>query len=60
MENTDRDGLTQLHWSLPRPWVTGLALIRDSLEDIRAALPYGLTRIDRMEGDDPVIHEVWL
>lgn len=50
----------RMHLSLPEPEVTGWVIIEDSLGEIRAALPYGLTCIGRMEGDDPVIHEVWL
>ncbi len=35
-------------------------LAADSLEALRAPLPPGLVRLDRMAGDDPVIVEVWL
>jgi hypothetical protein len=35
-------------------------LSADTLDDVRALLPVGLTRLDPEPGDDPVIVEVWL
>lgn len=52
--------LCRLHLSLPQPKSTSILLIGDSLDEIRGHLPPGLTCIGRMEGDDPVIEEVWL
>jgi hypothetical protein len=34
--------------------------LTDTLEEARSALPEGLYRIPRYQGDDPVITEVWL
>jgi hypothetical protein len=31
-----------------------------SVEELRDKLPHGLVRLERMEGDDPVIVETWL
>lgn len=46
----DRDGLH-----------TGpVVAVGTSLEQVRAALPPGLVRLDRHPTDDPVIVEVWL
>lgn len=38
---------------------TPTATVR-SLTEARQAIPPGLVRMDRMQGDDPVIVEVWL
>lgn len=35
-------------------------LVADSLDALRESLPVGLTRMERMPEDDPVIVEVWL
>ena len=32
----------------------------ESIQDARAAMPRGLTRIERSEQDDPAIAEVWM
>jgi hypothetical protein len=34
--------------------------IADTLEELRRALPPGLTRLERSAADDPVILESWL
>jgi hypothetical protein len=34
--------------------------VEETLEDARAAVPWGCVCIGRQEGDDPVIVEVWL
>lgn len=34
-------------------------ILRDTLEEIREALPKGLTRMDRSKTDNPVIVETW-
>lgn len=36
------------------------AVVADTLEGVRAAIPPGLTNLGRNLADDPVIHEVWL
>lgn len=36
------------------------AIVADSLDEIRASLPGGLTRIARSPDDDPVIVETWI
>lgn len=47
-----------------RPGVTGgmacAVLLADTLDELRADLPPGLTRLERDPTDDPVIVEVWL
>ncbi|HTE38019.1 MAG TPA: hypothetical protein VK630_15875 [Reyranella sp.] len=37
-----------------------VALVFDTLAQAREALPPGLVNIGRMQGDDPVITEVWV
>lgn len=39
---------------------TGNAIFGDTLDEVRHALPPGLWRMRRMEGDDPKIVETWL
>lgn len=39
---------------------TGRAWGAQTLEDIRSIIPHHLHRLDRMDGDDPVIVETWL
>jgi hypothetical protein len=43
---------------VPKPDATPLAVC-DSLEQARAAVPEGLTLLDRAQADDPVIVGVW-
>lgn len=38
---------------------TNEVIVRDTLEEVRAALPPGLHRMERHPSDDPVIVEVW-
>ena len=45
-------------WNGPIP--TNTVLEADSLQDIRAKIPEGLTLIPRMPADDPVIVECWV
>lgn len=42
------------------PTATSYLFTADTLEDLRAKLPLGLTRLDRSPLDDPVIVETWL
>jgi hypothetical protein len=37
----------------------GFAIVADSLDKCRAALPWGLTRQPRNPADDPVVVEIW-
>lgn len=39
---------------------TADVLLAPTLEGVRQALPGGLTRLDRAEGDDPVVVETWI
>ncbi|MBB2158003.1 hypothetical protein HLH33_17160 [Gluconacetobacter diazotrophicus] len=59
---TDFEGmwLARMHLSLPSPEPTDLLIVGETLESVREQLPGGLTNIGRQQGDDPVIHEVWL
>lgn len=43
-----------------KPVPTALMMAGDTLEEVRACLPAGLTRIPRAESDDPVILETWI
>lgn len=38
----------------------GPTVVADTLETARAAIPYGLIQMPRMEGDDAPIVESWL
>ena len=40
--------------------MTNDMFIAPSLDEVRALLPRGLYRLDRLRQDDPVIAEVWL
>lgn len=42
---------------VPMPQPEAVAL---TLEEARAALPSGLARVPPIDGDDPVIEEIWL
>ena len=44
-------------WLLDKP--TTWFRVENSLEAIREHIPDGLYRMDRQEGDDPVIVETW-
>lgn len=50
----------RMHLSIPKPEVTDLIVLGDTLEEVRAALPPGLTRLDRHPMDVPQIREIWL
>lgn len=50
----------RMHLTLPAHSSTGTYLLGDSLEQIRAQLPPGLTCLGRQDDDEPVIEEVWL
>lgn len=39
---------------------TNCVVVGDSLEEVRAAIPTHMTRMDRVSADDPVIIEIWL
>ena len=52
--------VARLYLTLPEAGPTNCAIIGDSLDAVRAALPLGLTRLPRYQDDDPVIVEVWL
>jgi len=36
------------------------AVVGDTLEEVRRAVPFGLIRLERCAHDDPVIHEIWI
>ncbi len=36
------------------------AVVADTLEGVRAAIPPGLQRLERHAADDPVVYEVWI
>lgn len=40
--------------------VTEFAVIKDTLEEVRAEIPEGMNRLAPSSGDDHVIEEVWL
>lgn len=42
-------------WAVPGP-----ATVCDTLKEARTKMPRGLTRMERMEHDDPCILETWL
>jgi hypothetical protein len=44
---------------MPEPVPCGEAVLADSLEDARNAVPPGFNNIGRFANDDPVILEVW-
>jgi len=44
-------------WILDKP--TGEVIVRDTLDQVRRALPVGLHRMDRFNGDDAAIVETW-
>ncbi|WP_417546430.1 hypothetical protein [Marinobacter sp.] len=47
-------------WEVDYPLMpTDDILSANDLESLRALLPSGLVRMDRMPGDDPVIVEAW-
>ncbi len=52
--------VARMHLSVPAHTATNHLILGDTLEDVRDQLPPDLYRINRMEGDDEVIEEVWL
>lgn len=60
--SSDRPGCyaARLHMTLPEHVVTNAVIVGQTLDDVRAALPEGLTCLARAADDDPVIVEVWL
>jgi len=40
--------------------LTQVAVVKDTLEEIREQIPYGLINVGRSFDDDPVIEEVWI
>jgi len=54
------DYVARLHMTLPVDVPISIHLRRATLDELRAALPRGLHRIERDPADDPVIVEVWL
>jgi hypothetical protein len=52
--------VARLIFALPEEEKTDLVLWADSLEDLRAALPPGLYRIERDSNDNSTIEESWL
>ncbi|WP_089610078.1 hypothetical protein [Dehalobacterium formicoaceticum] len=45
-------------WDVNKP--TRYAVVKDTLEEARKAIPYFMWRIGRDEKDDPVIVEIWM
>lgn len=45
-------------WTLDKP--TEFAIIKDTLAEVRAAIPAGFTMLAPSVGDDPVIVETWI
>lgn len=52
--------VARMHLTLPENATSRAVITADSLEEIRAALPAGLTCLARDPKDDPVIEETWL
>ena len=52
--------VARMHVVLPEPRPTRFLLCHDTLEELRAILPPGLTRMTRDPGDSPEIVESWL
>lgn len=46
--------------TLPAPVATHVAIVADTLEELRQALPAGLLRLERQPADEPQIVEVWI
>lgn len=62
-DNTgDYPGLyvVRMHYTLPSPKPTAIAFSHLDLAKVRGMLPPAPTRLNRQEGDDPVILETWL
>jgi hypothetical protein len=52
--------VARMHVTLPEPKPTRFVITHDTLPDLRAMLPPGLTRMPRDPDDVPEIKEVWL
>ncbi len=52
--------VARMFLTLPATAPTNLALIGDSLSEVREALPPGLHRLERNPCDEPQIVETWL
>ena len=45
-------------WDLDKP--TQVLTVKDTLEEVRAEIPFGFINIGRHASDDPAIVEVWI
>jgi hypothetical protein len=52
--------VARLFVTIPSPVATQFAIVADTLEELRQALPAGLLRLHRQAADDPHIVEVWI
>jgi len=52
--------VARMHVTLPEPKVTRFVMTHDTLPELRAMLPEGLTQMNRHPADVPEIEEVWL
>jgi hypothetical protein len=52
--------LARMHLTLPEHEITDHLIFGETLAEVRAKLPFGLSNIGRMLEDDLVIEEVWV
>lgn len=52
--------VSRMHITLPEPRPTRFVMSHDSLEELRALLPPGLSRLSRDKSDPPEVVEIWL
>ena len=52
--------VARMFLTLPESMPTKVIVLADTLEEIRAALPPGLSMIPRWPDDDPGIEETWV
>lgn len=52
--------VARMFFTLPQTMPTNVAVIADTLDEVRETLPTGLVRIDRSPADEPHIVETWL
>jgi hypothetical protein len=52
--------VARLFVTIPSPVATHVAIVADTLEELRKALPAGLLRLERQPADEPQIVEVWI
>ena len=45
-------------WDIDKP--TQYIITKDSMEEIRMAIPYGMTKLEPFKTDDPIIVETWM